>query len=302
MDPSLPTGAQHEITSGPWRAVVAEVGAILRVLQRDGRDVVAGFAAEERVTKGRGQQLLPWPNRIRDGRYEFGGETHQLAITEPKRGTALHGLANWVPWTTLEHGADRVVQRVVVHPQLGWPGTVTATLTHRLDDEGLSVDVHVQNTGTVDVPFGYAAHPYLTVGEDVVDEVSVRLPADTYLEVDERLLPVRTAPVDGRPEDLRDGSPLGDRVLDTAFTDLHRDDDGRWRIVLSHGEREAVLWAGPEFGWAQLFTGETLRDIALAVEPMTCGPDAFNEGPTAQDRLVLAPGDTFTGTWGITGR
>ncbi|MVA75666.1 aldose epimerase [Auraticoccus sp. F435] len=302
MSASLPTGVQHEISSGEWRAVVTEVGAALRVLQRGGRDVVAGFAPEDRVVGCRGQQLLPWPNRIRDGRYEFDGVTHQLALTEPHRHNAIHGLANWQPWRTVEHGESHLTQRIVVHPQLGWPGTVEATITHRLDADGLTVEVTATNTGPRDIPFGYAAHPYLTVGEDTVDDVSVLLPADTYLEVDERLLPVRLSAVDGRPEDLRDGAQLGQRVLDTAFTDLHRDDDGRWRIVLRRGEREAVMWAGPEFGWAQLFTGEKRRDIALAVEPMTCGPDAFNDGPTSEGRLVLAPGDVFTGTWGITGR
>lgn len=302
MSPSLPTGVQHEIVHGPWRAVVTEVGAVLRVLQRDGRDVVAGIGEADRVTKSRGQQLLPWPNRIRDGVYEFGGETFQLALSEPSRHNAIHGLATWQPWQTVGYTDSELVQRVVVHPQLGWPGTVEATLTHRLDEDGLSVDVLARNTGPGPVPFGYAAHPYLTVGEETVDEVSVRLPADTYLEVDDRLLPIRRSPVDGRPQDLRSGEPLGERVLDTAFTDLHRDEDGRWRIELARGDRRAVLWADGSFGWAQLFTGEHLRDINLAVEPMTCGPDAFNAGPTSQDVIVLEPGAEFRGTWGLTGR
>lgn len=302
MSASLPTGVQHEIVSGPWRAVVTEVGAVLRVLQRDGLDVVAGFDENARVTKSRGQQLLPWPNRIRDGVYEFGGERYQLALSEPQRHNAIHGLATWQPWRTVEHSGSVLVQRVVVHPQLGWPGTVEATLTHRLDEDGLSVEVLARNTGPVPVPFGYAAHPYLTVGEEVVDEVSVTLPADTFLEVDDRLLPVRRSAVQGRSEDLRSGEPLGGRVLDTAFTDLHRDEDGRWRIELASGDRRAVLWADRSFGWAQLFTGEHLRDINLAVEPMTCGPDAFNAGPTSQDVIVLEPGAEFRGSWGLTGR
>lgn len=298
----LPTGAQLEILHGPWRAVVTEVGATLRVLQRDGRDLVAGFEPDARVVGCRGQQLLPWPNRIRDGRYDFGGESHQLALTEPKRHNAIHGLVNWQPWQTLEHTATAVSQQIVVHPQLGWPGTVVATLTHALDDQGLRVEVQVRNVGPAEVPFGYAAHPYLTVGEDVVDDVSVTLPADRYLEVEpDRLLPIRLSDVEGLPEDLRHGAPLGERVLDTAFTGVHRGEDDRWRVELRRGERETVLWAGPEFGWIQLFTGEYRRDIALAVEPMTCGPDAFNAGPTEDDRLVLAPGAAFTGTWGITG-
>src|SRR5690606_18112094 len=68
---TYPTGEQYEIKSGDHAAVITEVGATLRSYRVAGRDVVRGFAAEEPVHLGRGQQLLPWPNRIRDGRYPF---------------------------------------------------------------------------------------------------------------------------------------------------------------------------------------------------------------------------------------
>ncbi|RCK71392.1 aldose epimerase [Desertihabitans brevis] len=299
---ALPTGEQLEIQHGPWRAVVTEVGAALRVLQHDGRDLVDGFPPEARVKGCRGQQLLPWPNRVRDGLYEFGGEQLQLDLSEPKRHNAIHGLVRWVSWTTLEHTASSLTQEVVVHPQQGWPGTVRASVTHTLGDDGLTVDVRARNIGPVAVPFGYAAHPYFGVGQERVDDIAVQVPASTYLEVDDRLLPVALHPVDGRPEDLRPGTELGDRVLDTAFTGLSREEDGRWRVRLSRGEREVVLWGEEGLDWIQVFTGEHRRDLGLAVEPMTCGPDAFNPGPTHDGVLVLAPGDDFSCRWGVTGR
>ena len=81
--------------------------------------------------------------------------------------------------------------------------------------DGLTVTVSATNIGDRDVPFGYAAHPYLTVGEETVDEVDLTVPAASYLEVDDRLLPVRVSPVDGTDLDLRDGPVLGSRNLDT---------------------------------------------------------------------------------------
>lgn len=297
-----PTGEQYEISSGVHRAVITEVGATLRSYSVNGNDVVRGFAANEVVHKGRGQQLLPWPNRIRDGQYEFDGEPQQLALTEPDRHNAIHGLVRNVIWDRIEQTDETLRQRVRVYPQAGWPGIVEATIGHTVSDAGLRVSVEVHNIGRTPVPFGYAAHPYLTVGESTVDEVAVRLPASRYLEVDDRLLPIEIHDVDGTGYDLRAGDALGSTNLDTAFTGLAVDDDGRWRVTLALGERRAQMWAEPVFGWLQVFTGEDRRDLSLAVEPMTCGPNAFNPGPTESGRIVLEPGGSFTGDWGITGR
>lgn len=297
----LPSGDQYEISAAGYTAVVTEGGAALRVLRHHGRDLVHGFDEAAMSTGGRGQLLVPWPNRIRDGRYSFDGVDQQLALTEPTRHNAIHGLARHVEWTLVEHAGDQVRQSVRIHPQPGWPGTIAATLTHRVDDSGLSVQVEATNIGSTPVPFGYAAHPYLTVGESRVDDIAVTVPAAQYLVVDDRLLPIELAPVTGRPEDLRSGGPLGDRTLDTALTDLSRDPDDRWRVRLELGERFAELWAGSGFGWIQVFTGEHRRDLSLAVEPMTCGPDAFNAGPTHAGMITLGPGEGFRGDWGITG-
>ncbi len=297
---TMPTGEQYEITSGDHRAVITEVGATLRSYQVGGRDVVRGFAAEEVVHGGRGQQLLPWPNRIRDGRYAFGGGNQQLALTEPDRHNAIHGLVRHVPWRLVEHTADRLEQTVRVYPQPGWPSTIEATLRHRVSADGLLVEVAVTNIGDGPVPFGYAAHPYLTVGEQTVDEVALTVPAGRYLEVDDRLLPIELRPVNGSSYDLRAGDPVADNNLDTAFTDLAAD-DGRWVVRLEFGDRWAELWAEAKFGWLQVYTGADRRDLSIAVEPMTCGPDAFNPGVTHADVIVLQPGDSFAGQWGIRG-
>jgi aldose 1-epimerase len=296
-----PTGEQYEITSGNNRAVITEVGATLRHFSVDDRDVVHGFEVTDTVKGGRGQNLIPWPNRIRDGRYTFNGVTQQLALTEPARHNASHGLARYVPWVLVEHQANTVVNRIRIHPQPGWPGTLEATITHSVGNDGLTVTVEATNVSDDALPFGYGAHPYLTVGESSVDEVALTVPAASYLEVDDRLLPTQVSPVDDTPYDLRRGSVLGATNLDTAMTDLVRDPDGHWRIRLTRRDRYAELWGDETFAWTQVFTGGPNRDGGVAVEPMTCGPDAFNEGPTHDDMRVLAAGQTFIGQWGISG-
>jgi aldose 1-epimerase len=299
---ATPTGEQYEIISGPHRAVVTEVGATLRSFSVEGRDVLRGFGVDEMSRAGRGQHLIPWPNRIRDGRYVFNGVAQQLGVTEPARNNASHGLVRYVPWVLVDKKVDAVTNRVRIHPQPGWPGTLEAMITHQVSADGLAVTVEATNIGEDKLPFGYGAHPYLTVGESTVDEVSLTVPAGSYLEVDDRLLPTKISPVDGTIYDLRRGPVLGSTNLDTAMTDLVRDPDGRWRVKVVLGERYAELWGDEAMKWTQIFTGGPNRDWSIAVEPMTCGPDAFNAGPTHGDLKVLAPGETFVGQWGISGR
>jgi aldose 1-epimerase len=299
---TLPTGEQYEIRSGAYAAVVTEVGATLRTLTVEGRDLVHGFAPDEVVQGGRGQQLVPWPNRIRDGRYVFNGVNQQLALTEPTRHNASHGLARHVPWRLVELLEDAVTLEVRIFPQPGWPGTLEVTITFRVGPAGLLVELAARNIGAGSLPFGYAAHPYLRVGEETVDDVALTVPADSYLVVDERLLPVEIRVVDGTDLDHRGGGTLGSASLDTAFTGMHRGADGLWRVRVERAERYAELWADGHFSWVQVFTGGPYRNWSIAVEPMTCGPDAFNDGPTHGAMLILAPGEEFRGQWGITGR
>ncbi len=296
-----PTGDQYEIAAGGRVAVVTEVGATLRSYAVEDRDVVRGFEADEVIHGGRGQQLLPWPNRIRDGRYTFEGVTQQLALSEPDRQNAIHGLVRNVPWRLVSLSSDRVEQSVRVYPQSGWPGTIEATIAHTVGNDGVVTEVSVTNIGATAVPFGYASHPYLTVGEGTVDDVVIAVPAERYLTVDDRLLPLDLILVEGRDEDLRTAAPLGNRRFDTALTGLTRGEDGRWRARLERGERWAELWAGAGLDWIQVFTGNDRRDLSIAVEPMTCGPNAFNPGPTQDGMIILQPGESASYEWGIDG-
>lgn len=301
MAVALPTGEQYEIAAGGYRAVITELGATLRQLTHAGRPVLRGFGAEESPSGGAGQQLIPWPNRIRDGRYDFAGRSFQLPLTEPARGNANHGLVRYVGWRLAELTESTATLTVRVFPQPGWPGVLEATVSFGLAADGLTVRVEAANLGAGPLPFGYGAHPYLTVGEETVEEVTLTVPGERYLVVDERMLPVRLAPVDGTPVDFRTAAVLGERSLDTAYTDLARDRDGRWEVRLRRGEQTATLWADANFGWLQVFSGGEFRDRSIAVEPMTCGPNAFNPGPTHGDLVLLEPGQHFTGQWGISG-
>ena len=292
-----PTGIQHVLVHEDQLAVVTELGATLRVYRAGGRDVVAPFDQAASPFSSQGQQLAPWPNRIGDGHWVFDGEDHQLPLSEPERGNAIHGLVRWLPWTTIDKSVNRVTQRVLLAPQPGWPVPLELAITHQLDDAGLTVEVCARNVGARPVPFGYAAHPCLLPPDEAleVDEMSLVLPFEEWLEADARLLPVALHPVAGTRHDLRRPTPLGGQQLDTALT--HPVTDGGWQAELVGREHRTVLWADERMRWVQVYTPGDRGSVA--VEPMTIGPDAFNQGRTHHDLAVLAPGAELGCRWGL---
>jgi len=298
-----PSGQQFQIRYGDQVAVVTEVGATIRQYGIGDRPVLDGFGPDEVCSGGRGQHLIPWPNRIRDGRYQHAGQTHQLPLTEPANHNAIHGLVRWAAWVVAERSESQAVLTVTIPPQPGWPTSLDVAVAVELGESGLTVTTTAHNVGAVSAPYGTGAHPYLTLGAERVDSATIQVPAATYLAPDDRGIPADPKSVQGSAYDFRQPRRLGDLVLDTAFKDIDRDPDGSWRVTMSDAGTgsAATLWADEAYTWIQLFTGDTLPpDKArrgLAVEPMTCGPDAFNAG---DGLVVLQPGDSHRARWGIT--
>jgi aldose 1-epimerase len=302
----LPSGAQHELVCGDTSATVVEIGGALRRCAIGGMEVLDGFGRSERCTDYRGQTLVPWPNRIRDGRYRFGGAEHQLPLSEPAKGNALHGLVLWLPFVAERSGDDRVTLRQVLAPQPGYPFALEVAIAYAVSDSGLVVTTTATNIGDADAPYGSGAHPYLRLGAGTIDGLTLQAPARSWLPSDERSIPLgHHLPVDDGPCDLRAPRPLAGCQLDTALTDLERDADGRAWVELASPSGAAVrLWMDERHPFLMLFTGDALPDPArrrtgIAVEPMTCAPNAFQSG---DGLVVLAPGESHTASWGIAAR
>ena len=298
-----PSGQQYVLTSGDQRAVVTEVGAGLRAYTVGDRDVVDGFGEDEMCSIGRGQLLLPWPNRIEDGQYEFAGRMHQTPITEPARHNALHGLTRWVNWTAVERADDRVLMLLVLHPQPGYPFTLRIDVDYRLSAGGLTIATTAINLGRQAAPYGAGHHPYLTLGS-LIDHVLLRIPALMRLEANDRLIPTgRVLPNGGTAYDFLDLRPIGSARMDTAFANLVADTDGLARVHLQApgGDSRITLWMEPAYKFLMVYTPDAIPDRArrrrsIAIEPMTCAPNAFRSG---DGLVVLEPGDTWSGSWGI---
>jgi aldose 1-epimerase len=295
------TGDQYAIAAGPYAAVVTERGGGLRALSHDERALTLTHDADEVAPAACGQLLMPWPNRIDHGRYEFGGESHQLVVNETERDNAIHGLVRSVPWALEEHSAQRVR---LTHRLLGgdgYPYRLDLAVEYSLDaTRGLTVRLSAFNSGTRPAPYGHGAHPYLTLGRPL-DECTLEVTADRYLEVDDRAIPLPVfRDVSGSPHDFRSPTVLGSTAVDNPYTALRRDSAGLAWIRLSAGDDSVALWADEAHPWLEIYTLDevpALRRSALGAEPMTCPPNAF---VTGTDLLTLKPGETFGASWGIT--
>jgi galactose mutarotase-like enzyme len=292
--------SEIQLRRGSQRASIRRAGATLRSYRSHGRELLDGFGSDEWSQDGRGQLLLPWPNRIRGGRYRFGGRHHQLAITEVDRNNAIHGLVRWVTWQVEEAEPERARLSVELSPRPGYPFWMRFEAEYCLTTEGLAVMVEARNLGRGPAPFGAGAHPYVRLAGRRVDDLLLRIPSGRRLTADDQGIPAGEVDVEGTKYDFREARRIGPMRLDTCFSDLPRDG---WEVELGLGPGldGARVWADRAFPYVMVYSGDGVtpagrRRTGLAVEPMTCAPDAFN---SRLGLLTLGPGETFRGRWGL---
>ena len=301
---SAPTGEQFVLetstASGDVQATITAVAAGIRTLSINGIDLVPPFGEDQSPPSGAGIVLVPWPNRIRDGKWSHDGVEHQLAITEPKYHNAIHGLLRYTEYTAIDRDRDSVTLSARIYPQLGYPFLLGTAVHYELVADGLRVTHFVENLGADPAPVAIGTHPFLKIGGVPTEDLVLRLDAGSHIEVDERLLPTGEVPVDGTEWDFREGRRVGDVSLDDAFGELS-DDDGEVEHTLTAPDGRSVsIWADAEFGYVQVFTTRTFPgeadDVAIAVEPMTAPAEAFN---SERGLRWLDPGEGWELSWGI---
>lgn len=296
-----PSGEQFEIAHGEQRATIVEVGGGVRGYAVGERPVLDPYPAQAMCDGGHGAPLIPWPNRLADGRYRFDGVDYQVALTEPSKHNAIHGFLRWRAWRALAREPSRVVMGTRLYPLTGYPFALEVQIEYALDENGLSVCTTATNLWDSACPYGAGQHPYLSPGEGLIDACTLELAARTRIVTDaERQLPTGREPVGGGEYDLSSPRVLGEQPMDCAFTDLARDEAGRaaCRLAAPDGAT-AELWVDESYPFLELYTGDTLspprRRRGLAVEPMTCAPNAFRSG---EGLIRLEPGQTHTSRWG----
>ena len=248
-----------------------------------------------------GTTMFPWPNRIRDARWQWRGEVHQLRVSEPERATANHGLVRTRRFDVTAHSDESVTLSTTVMGEPGFPFAVRFSVTYTALAAGVAVTYRALNIGDRDAPVAVGAHPYLRIGDSTADDTVLHVPARTLLELDDRLLPVAERAVAGS---INEPHRLGvrGRQLNHCYGDFASVDGGGFIHRLSAPNGQTLeLRTDDRFRWLQVYTcdsfirdGRTVRAIAL--EPMTAPPDAFN---SQRDVATVAPGDEWQATWSI---
>jgi aldose 1-epimerase len=296
-----PSGIQVELRHGEQRAVIVEAGGGLRSYTLAGRPILESFPEEEIAGGGRGQVLFPWPNRLAGGTWDDDGSRRQLPLSEPTHGNAIHGLVRWSAWDVRPAGSAGANARYTLLPQPGFPFRLAIEIDYRLSAGGLAVTTTVRNESARPAPFGLGFHPYLSAGGGLVDDLTLTVPAETHLLLDANGIPSGREPVAGSNVDYRVARRIGEGALDDAFTALQRGEGELAQVTVQGADGRVELWAGPGYEYLQVFTGDTLastvRRRGLAVEPMTCPPNAL---ATGEGLIRLDPGTSIELSWGIT--
>lgn len=300
--PNPPSGKQYVMRHEDQEVTVVEVGGGIRSYRVGDRDVLQPYAEGAMCDGAHGAPLIPWPNRLGDGRYRFEGADYQVALTEPEKHNAIHGFLRWRPWQPLRQSEGHLVMGATLYPLQGYPFLLEVRIDYRLDDAGLSVTTSATNIGDHACPYGCGQHPYLSPGSGLIDGCELQFAAHTRILTDpERQLPVGTEDVAGTAFDFRSARRIGDLRVDYAFTDLERDADGRAWVALTGADgRTSEMWVDEAYPIIELYTADTLdrtrRRRGLGTEPMTCPPNAFQTG---QGVIRLEPGGMVRSTWGV---
>ena len=291
-------------TQGDWTLTTAPHGASLHGLSYKGADMVTSYSGADNKVGGQGDVLIPFPGRIANGQYTFMTESYQLDKNDKEGPNAIHGFLRQAEWDIAAQTESAVTYTATLsadaHP--GYPFALEVSLTYALSANGLRVSFEIENTGTTPAPVAAGFHPYFTLGPALIDGDTLHVPFDSYLEFDDALIPTgKVLSVDGTAFDFRTPRPVGEVVLNICYLHPQRGPDGLLRVRLSNHERAATVWMDAAYDYAVLYSGDPLPDShrrrSLAIEPMTCGADGFNHADWGL--VTLVPGETLTGTWGV---
>lgn len=248
----------------------------------------------------RGTVAFPFPNRIKHGIYSFAGESFQLPINEPERGHAIHGLVFDRKFTIDAQVADHDHAKLsltyeVQNTEEGYPFKTRLNLVYKLSSKGLEVEATIINLEQKSIPVGIGWHPYFKLDDKDIDSMSVLLPESLLIEVDKNMIPTGIQHKEHFYHGARD---LKDLDVDIGLK-LNEGSQSTIAEILAHEQKVSIqIWQDGNLSaplqYLQIYTPTHRRSVAI--EPQTCGTNAFNNG---EGLIVLAPKAQVFVRWGV---
>jgi aldose 1-epimerase len=292
----------RHLETGVGFSVAPAAGANVPEILFDGVNILDGYESPEEMEAGKWGKsalLFPFPNRLKDGQYDWQGRRYQFPINNEATNNAIHGFAREEVFevTHIDLGTDHAEITCALdydgrHAYFPFP--LRFEVTYRITNQrNFEVRFVVRNRHTSALPFGIGWHPYFKLAEKA-DLHQLALPACEQVEIDDRMIPTGNFTPFSAFNRLQ---TLGNTQLDTCFrvTEPHP----QYRMQLCGSARQLTLTASSGlFPYFQVFTPPHRNSIAL--EPMTCNVDAFNNG---LGRIELPAGAVWEGAvrvdWGI---
>ncbi len=256
--------------------IIPGLGGMLNNFNIQGFEVVDGIELSKRGIEDyfntfKSSVLLPYPNRIAYGSFDFDGKKHQLICNEKALGNALHGFIydqkfEVIKAESTESKAEVLLRHDYQGDVAGFPYPFRTELIYQLDRYGkLTVTCKVENTGKMVLPLGLGWHPYFSMGEPV-DGLHFSFGSTKRWRVNEQMIPtgeiIAITPVSGL---------IGKANYDDCFTL-----DSSLVILASDKGRKLSIDCGRDFPFPQVYIPPHRN--CIAIEPMTCPPDVYNNG------------------------
>lgn len=288
-----------ENEQGDAFVVVPQYGACLLDLRFGGLSVLDGFKTPEELVAGAwGKNILlcPFPNRLRDGRYTHEGKTYQFDINNADTQNAIHGFGNTASMI-IRYISTKDDEAMIhccwvhegTHP--AYPFPFAFDIVMKLTENEFYVEMAFTNHDSTAIPVGLGWHPYFVMSENVAD-TSLKMPKSEQILIDERMLPTGEKQAYSAFDTL---TKIGETKLDNGFFVT---ETGEKASVILESERGKLhYWqelGDKKWNFLQVFTPPHRKSIAI--EPMTCNIDAFNN----KDGLImLEPKASFIGSFGV---
>lgn len=245
----------------------------------------------------RGAKLIPFPNRIKDGRYNFNGNTYQLPINHLQESHAIHGFIYDKPTNIIRSGASKqsafIEMEYIYNGSVeGFPFSFTLIFKYILTVVGLDIETKVKNIGKGDMPFGDGWHPYFSLNEHV-DDLFIRIPSTKKIVVDNRMIPAGELVNDDR---FRELAQINNTFFDNGYL-IEKQAKAITQLFSKNKNLTINIWQeshSDKYNYLQIYTPPSRKSIAI--EPMTCSADAFNN---YDGLIILAPEDEFRGLYGV---
>lgn len=234
--------------------------------------------------------LFPFPNRLKDGRFEFGGKSYQFPLNDFGKPNALHGFIHDMKFEEIVRDEEKLGLACNYLGDIDYyPFPFDMQLTYQLEPGVLRIEVEITNTGTSLMPCSFGWHPYFNINDDA-DQVRIELVGADLIVVDETLIPTgKRTPY----RTLEEACTIENLKLDNCFQFQDTTTERSTKLCFPD-DTTLEVWQDRSLPFVQLYTPDDYKTIAI--EPMSSNINALN---TKDGLSLIKPKQSLVLNFGV---